>query len=173
MERFKVNLLSEKVISMYNYDVIKIKVKDYFEKYRECLVKKRLMAFSISDPLGNDNMGIFSSEISDTVQSKVVQMEKLNKYIERINYRLDLLKKELTEEEKVILQKSILEDLSDEEVVEILNIAIRGLYPRKKSCYIKTSIFFNLDVFKKWVKYFLALFLYKYGGGLHDWLNIC
>lgn len=33
MERIKVNLLSDKVIAMYDYELTKIKIRDFFEKY--------------------------------------------------------------------------------------------------------------------------------------------
>lgn len=148
MEKIKISILNEKIISMYNYEIIKIRVKEYFEKYKECITKKRLIAFSINNPLGNDNMGIFSSAITNSVHNKVEQMEKISEYIDVMNLHLDFLKKEFTEDEKMIFQMSILENMSDEDIAESLCMTRRGLYPRKKSCYIKTAIFFNLDVLK-------------------------
>ena len=148
MERCKVSILNEKSLSMYNYESIKIRVKDFFAKYKEFLIKKRLIAFSINDPLGNDNMGIFSSQISNVVQNKVEQMEKLNNYINSMNAHISFLKKEFTEDEKLIFQMSILDDMLDEEIADSMSMTTRGLYPKKKSCYIKTAIFFNLDVLK-------------------------
>lgn len=116
-------------------------------------MKKRLMTFSINDPLGNDNMGIFSSVITNTVQNKIEQIEKINKYIDNMNNRINILKKEFTEDEKVIFQMSIIDDMTDEEVAKAISMTIRGLFTRKKSCYIKTAIFFNLDVLRKGVKF--------------------
>lgn len=153
MDKIKPTILSDKTTYMYDYELVKIRVKAFFEKYKECITKKRLIAFSINDPLGNDNMGIFSSTITNTVHNKVEQMEKISRYIDNMNSRIDFLKKEFTEDEKIIFQMSILDDILDEDIADAVCMTRRGLYSRKKSCYIKTAIFFNLDVLRKGVKF--------------------
>lgn len=54
----------------------------------------------------------------------------------------------MTCDEKIILKNSILDNLTDEELSDILSIARQHIYNRKKSCYIKVAQYFDLEVEK-------------------------
>ena len=57
----------------------------------------------------------------------------------------------LTDDEKMIFNLSILSSHTDEELAEKLSLDKSNIYKRKKSCFIKVALFYNIDVLK-WKK---------------------
>jgi len=139
-------LMEVNEISLYDVKSTIANVKDFFAKYRNYKDKLSMIEQRISSPLGNDNMGIFSSQISDPTSSKVEQRERYKNYIDSIDANLKILEKNLTEDEKAILKLSILGGMSDECIAEYISLTLPCIYPRKKSCYIKVACYFNIDV---------------------------
>ena len=139
-------LMCEEEIRLYDYEKTKIKVRTFFAKYRNYKDKLDLIRDRYSSALGSDNMGIFSSNISNPTANKVEQSERYYEYIDIMDKHLSKVKNHLTRDEKIILKMSILDSYTDESVCEQLSISIQNLYLRKKSAFIKVACYFNLDV---------------------------
>ncbi len=139
-------LMTDDEIKLYNYDQTKYNVKSYFSKYRNYKDKLDLIKDRYSGSLSNDNMGIFSSNISNPTANKVEQSERYNNYIDLMDKHITVLKNHLTKDEKIILKMSILSSYTDEAVCEQLSIYIQNFYQRKKSTYIKVACYFGIDV---------------------------
>ncbi len=148
MGRRIVKLVPDDEIVLYNWEETRLNVRSYFSKYRIYLSKVNMIKDRYTSSLGNDNMGIYSSTISDPTANKVEQMEKYNNYIDLMNKHLEIVKKNMTADEKIILKKSILDNFNDEDLSEALNISRSHIYQRKKSCYIKVARYFDLEVEK-------------------------
>lgn len=148
MEKRVVRLLSEDDIMLYDWEETRLNVRSYFSRYRSYTSKINMIKCRYNGSLSNDNLGIFSSNISNPTANKVEQYDKYNTYVSEINKHLDALIKELTVDEKIILKKSILDNYTDEEISEMISIARQHIYLRKKSCYIKVARYFDLEVEK-------------------------
>lgn len=145
----EIRIMSLDEISYYDVKKTMKNVKNYFSKYRNYQSKIYLIQQYNSCSLGNDNLGIFSSNISDPTANKVEKYERQLNYVNQMDAYLKNLKKNLTEDEKVILQFSILDCKTDEVIAEIISVAIQNFYQRKKSCYIKVACYFDLEVEKE------------------------
>lgn len=148
MTKRKITLLSIEDINIYDWDKTKEKVRNYFAKYRNYMSKINMIESRYSCSLSEDNFGIFSSMINDPVLNKIEQMDKYHRYIDQINMHLKNVMENMTCDEKIILKNSILDNLTDEELSDILSIARQHIYNRKKSCYIKVAQYFDLEVEK-------------------------
>lgn len=139
-------LMDVNEIMLYDTKATMQNVKKYFAKYRNYKDKLSMIKEKMSTSLGEDNMGIYSSNISDPTGAKVEQSERYSKYIEYIDANLKIIRKNLTEDEKAILKLSILDSKTDEFIAEYISVAIQNFYQRKKSCYIKVACYFDIDV---------------------------
>jgi len=145
----KPKIYEMEIIDEFNYPETKNHVLDYFSKYRLCNAKINNILNSYNCTLSNDNMGIFSSRISDPTSSKATKIIECKDYVEDMNKDFRKLRMRLTEEEKVIFNLSILSKHTDEELAEELSLDKTNIYQRKKSCFIKVAQYYNIEVFKE------------------------
>lgn len=148
MSKIKITLLDDEIIGEYDFNSTKEMVRNHFSKYRSYSTKVEFISLRYNSPLGNDNMGICLSTVSDPTGSKVEQMERMNEYLEEMRDSFKPLLMKLTNDEKIIFNMSILASNTDEDVAVALNIDKSNLYKRKKSCYIKVAIYYGLEVSK-------------------------
>lgn len=135
-------------ISLYNYNIIKKNVDDYFLKYRNFKMKADIVRKKLNCSLSADNLGIFSSNVNDPTGNKVEQLERISKFIDATDKVIDyLIKNEFSQEEKVYFKKGILKDGTDEQIAELLNYHRNSIGKFKKSCYIKLSLWLDLEVY--------------------------
>lgn len=139
-------LMDESEILLYEVKTTMENVREHFVRYRNYKDKIKLIEGRLSSSLSDDNMGIFSSKISDPTGNKVEQAERYLNYIETMDANLEIIRKNLTSDEKTILNLSILQNMSDEYVAEYISVIRQNFYQRKKSCYIKVACYFNIDV---------------------------
>lgn len=142
----KPKLYSLERIKAYDYSKTRIKVMDYFAKYRSYKLRIEEIGDSYNTSLSNDNLGVFSSRRSDPTSRKAMKIVELQEYIEKMDKQFKSLKLKLTSDEKVIFNYSILAKHSDEELAEKLGIDKTNIYHRKKSCFIKVAKHFNLAI---------------------------
>lgn len=143
----KPKLLENSFISNFNYDKIRISVRNYFQEYRQKKELIDIVSLRYNSPLGSNNVGTVSSSISDTTGTKAIKCIEYQNYIDSIEKCLRPLKLKLTIDEKIILNLSILSNLTDDEVANELLIEKGSIYHRKKSCYIKVALYFGLEVY--------------------------
>lgn len=141
-------LMDLKEIELYDVKETIENVKNFFVKYRNYKDKLDLIMERSSSSLSNDNMGIFSSQVSDPTSSKVEQRERYKNYVDEMDKHIKVINKKLTEDERAILRLSILRGYSDEFVADYISMSTQNIYQRKKSCYIKVACYFNIDVEK-------------------------
>lgn len=146
MKKKKTTILSMEDIEIYDWDRTRLNVRNYFSKYRNYMSKINLIEERYTNLSLEDDYGIFSTTINDPTLNKVEQMDKYNRYIDNMNKHLKIVMNIMTCDEKIILKNSILDNLTDEELSECLNIARQHIYNRKKSCYIKVAQYFDLEV---------------------------
>lgn len=144
----KQELLKNNVIDLFNYESTKKAVLLHFQEYHQKRAMIDVIESSYSSSLSNDNMGIFSSKISDPTGQKGTKCIQYKEYIESFDATLRPLKLKLTSDEKVILEKSILTRHSDEDIASALSLDKSNLYPRKKSCFIKVALYYGIEVYK-------------------------
>lgn len=143
----EVKLLSKEDVALYDFHQIKKNVDEYFLKYRNLKMKADIIRKKIGSSLSEDNMGIFSSNISDPTGNKVEQLERITNFITKTDKIIEQFNKELCQEEKVYFKKGILKGASEDQVAEFLNYHRNSIPQFKKSCYIKVSLWLDLEVY--------------------------
>lgn len=148
MGKIKDNLYEAEYLEMYNYEETSKNLKKVFDKYRNYKNKEEIIRRRYKASLSLDNLGIFSSYKSDPVQNKVLQLERYTNYISLIDQIYEINSNDLSKDEKIIYKKMLISKHNDEDVMEYLNISSKaGLYARKKSCFIKVAMWYDLEVF--------------------------
>lgn len=141
-------ILSKEIIEEYDYEKTKLRVLNYFCEYRRYMNKIDLIEGSYNSSLSNDNLGIFSSQKNDPTLLKVQKIEFERNYINRVNKSLRILRLKLTPDEKIILDYSILTKHTDDDLALALSLDKSNIYQRKKSCFIKVAIYYQIEVMK-------------------------
>lgn len=144
----KPELLKNSVIDLFNYELLRLKVLAHFKEYYEKRTMIDVIEASYSSPQANDNMGIFSSRISNPTAQKGTKAIEYKNYLESVEITLRPLKLRLTKDEKIILEESILSRHTDDDLALALSIDKSCIYHRKKSCYIKVALYYGLEVYK-------------------------
>ena len=81
--------------------------------------------------------------------NKIEQLEKYKKFIDTVDEVFKLNYGDLSKDEVVIYKKYLIDKLSEEKIMEYLNISSSSsLYARKRSCIIKVAMWFDLEVYK-------------------------
>ena len=135
-------------VDAYDYEKTKRKVDDVFSKYRAYKQKKEIIMKRYNAALSLDNLGIFSNQTSDPVCNKVEQSEKYTNYIDTIDKVYELYQKDLSKDEKIVYKKCMLAKHTDDELMEDLCMSHGSCFVRKRSCYIKVALWFDLEVYK-------------------------
>jgi hypothetical protein len=149
MNRILNNAVALDGIELYNYDSTRKEVEKLYCKYRAYKIKEDIISKRIKSSLSLDNLGIFSTTISDPTGSKVEQLQRYSDFIELIEKTYQAFSSELTPDEKIIYKKTLLNNMPDNEVMELLCLSNNTSYfNRKKSCYIKVARWFDLEVYK-------------------------
>lgn len=141
-------LLDKNFIEEFDYEKTKLAVLDYFKNYRNYKIKVSLYDSTISSPLSNDNLGIYSSFVNDPTSRKAERFLYERTYIENMEKTFYKLKLRLTDDEKIIFNMAILSKHTDQDIAEALSLEVSSIYCRKKSCFIKVAIFYNKEVLK-------------------------
>ncbi len=145
----KPKILNQEIINAFDYPKTRLAVLDFFSKYR--LYSERINAIleSYNCSLANDNLGVFSSQISDKTSTNAIKIAEYKKCLDDFEISFKKLKLRMTDDEKKIFDLSILSSHSDEEVAERLSLDKSNIYSRKKSCFIKTALFYSVEVMKE------------------------
>lgn len=139
-----------KLLEFYNYEETRKKLELLFDKYRKYKSKEEIIKRRYKASLSLDNLGIFAASINDPVYNKVEQLERYTKFIDLIDKVYNINNSDLSKDEKIIYKKMLVTKHSDEDVMQYLSINSKsGLYARKKSCYIKVAMWFDLEVLNK------------------------
>lgn len=147
----KPKLYQSEIINAFDYQKTKENVLEYFSKYRLYSNNINLLLNTCSSSLSNDNLGIYSSKVTDKTSATAIKIIEYKEYIEEISKNFRKLRMYLTDDEKMIFNLSILSSHTDEELAEKLSLDKSNIYKRKKSCFIKVALFYNIDVLK-WKK---------------------
>ena len=118
-------------IQIYDYETIRNNMENLFSKYRAYKDKKETIEERLKNSIDLDNLGIFSSKKSDPTYNKV---EQLNKH-------------KLSKDEYQILKKSLNYKYTTEQMSEMLNLGYQATFQRKKSCYIRVALWFDLEAY--------------------------
>ena len=136
-------------IEAYDYTETKKAVDLLFQKYRSYKTKEDIISKRYNASLSLDNLGIFSSTTNDPVGNKVEQLEKYKNFTDTIDSIYKLNCSILTKDEDLIYKKILETKHSEETVMEYLNLASKnGYYIRKRNCYLKVALWFDLEVYK-------------------------
>ena len=122
----KPKLYQSEIINAFDYQKTKENVLEYFSKYRLYSNNINLLLNTCSSSLSNDNLGIYSSKVTDKTSAIAIKIIEYKEYIEEISKNFRKLRMYLTDDES-------------------------NIYKRKKSCFIKVALFYNIDVLK-WKK---------------------
>ena len=140
-------LYGKEILDGYNYPETRDLVLQYFSKYRAYSVRVEELSEYYNAALSNDNMGIFSSNISDPTSQRALKIVEYKEYIDAMNESFRALRLRMTSDEKIIFKYSILSRHTDEEIAERLSLDKSSIYQRKKSCYIKVAKYYHIEVF--------------------------
>ena len=149
MMKRKDEYLSIDNIDDFDYVETKKLVDQLFQKYRSYKTKEDIINKRYNASLSLDNLGIFSSKTSDPVGDKVEQLERYKNFTDTIDKIYNLNCSILTKDEDLIYKKILETKHSEETVMEYLNLASKsGYYTRKRNCYLKVAMWFDLEVYK-------------------------
>ena len=136
-------------LKVFDYNATKTNVDALFSKYRRYKNKEEIIIKRYKASLSLDNLGIYSNGKSDPVGNKIEQLEKYKKFIDTVDEVFKLNYGDLSKDEVVIYKKYLIDKLSEEKIMEYLNISSSSsLYARKRSCIIKVAMWFDLEVYK-------------------------
>lgn len=136
-------------LEAFDYNATKTNVEALFSKYRSFKSKEQIIKKRYKASLSLDNLGIYSSGINDPVGNIVEQLEKYQKFIKTVDDVYKLNSKDLSKDEVVIYKKYLIEKMTEEDLLSILNItSSSSLYARKRSCIVKVALWFDLEVYK-------------------------
>ena len=83
----------------------------------------------------------------DPVGNKVEQLERYTEYTDLIEKVYQINRDDLSKDEIIIYKKYLASRLSDNDIMEYLNINSKSaLFNRKRSCIIKVAMWFDLEV---------------------------
>lgn len=134
-------------IENFNYEETKKNVEKMFTKYRNYKSKEEIISKRYKASLSLDNLGIYGSSPSDPVGNKVEQLERYTEYTDLIDKVYQINRDDLSKDEIIIYKKYLASRLSDNDIMEYLNINSKSaLFNRKRSCIIKVAMWFDLEV---------------------------
>lgn len=121
-----------------------------FKNYRIAKEKQKIIRERYKAALSSDNLSSMGTIKSDPTGNKVEQIARYDAFINKIDEIYKLFSQNLTKDEKVIYKKTLETHHSHESVQEELSIASSSTYYiRKRSCYLKVAMWFDLEVYKK------------------------
>ena len=134
-------------IEVYNYEATRKNLDSLLAKYRTYKSKKTTIEERIKNSIDLDNFGIFSSRISDPTYNKVEQLEKINNFIDTVDKVIKLNKNKLSKDEYLILKKCLDYKYTTEQISEMINLGYQATFQRRKNCYIRVALWFDLEVY--------------------------
>ena len=134
-------------IQIYDYETIRNNMENLFSKYRAYKDKKETIEERLKNSIDLDNLGIFSSKKSDPTYNKVEQLDKITRFLDTVDKVVKLNKHKLSKDEYQILKKSLNYKYTTEQMSEMLNLGYQATFQRKKSCYIRVALWFDLEVY--------------------------
>lgn len=134
-------------IEVYNYEATRKNLDSLLAKYRTYKSKKTTIEERIKNSIDLDNLGIFSSRKSDPTYNKVEQLEKINNFIDTVDKVIKLNKNKLSKDEYLILKKCLDYKYTTEQISEMINLGYQATFQRRKNCYIRVALWFDLEVY--------------------------
>ena len=134
-------------IEVYNYEATRKNLDSLLAKYRTYKSKKTTIEERIKNSIDLDNLGIFSSRISDPTYNKVEQLERINNFIDTVDKVIKLNKNKLSKDEYLILKKCLDYKYTTEQISEMINLGYQATFQRRKNCYIRVALWFDLEVY--------------------------
>ncbi|MBO5096523.1 MAG: hypothetical protein J6B98_06580 [Bacilli bacterium] len=134
-------------IEVYNYEATRKNLDSLLAKYRTYKSKKTTIEERIKNSIDLDNLGIFSSRKSDPTYNKVEQLERINNFIDTVDKVIKLNKNKLSKDEYLILKKCLDYKYTTEQISEMINLGYQATFTRKKNCYIRVALWFDLEVY--------------------------
>ena len=134
-------------IEVYNYEATRKNLDSLLAKYRSYKSKKATIEERIKNSIDLDNLGIFSSRKSDPTYNKVEQLEKINNFIDTVDKVIKLNKNKLSKDEYLILKKCLDYKYTTEQISEMINLGYQATFQRRKNCYIRVALWFDLEVY--------------------------
>lgn len=134
-------------IEVYNYEATRKNLDSLLAKYRTYKSKKTTIEERIKNSIDLDNLGIFSSRKSDPTYNKVEQLERINNFIDTVDKVVKLNKNKLSKDEYLILKKCLDYKYTTEQISEMINLGYQATFQRRKNCYIRVALWFDLEVY--------------------------
>lgn len=134
-------------IEVYNYEATRKNLDSLLAKYRTYKSKKTTIEERIKNSIDLDNLGIFSSRKSDPTYNKVEQLERINNFIDTVDKVIKLNKSKLSKDEYLILKKCLDYKYTTEQISEMINLGYQATFQRRKNCYIRVALWFDLEVY--------------------------
>ena len=134
-------------IEVYNYEATRKNLDSLLAKYRTYKSKKTTIEERIKNSIDLDNLGIFSSRKSDPTYNKVEQLERINNFIDTVDKVIKLYKNKLSKDEYLILKKCLDYKYTTEQISEMINLGYQATFQRRKNCYIRVALWFDLEVY--------------------------
>lgn len=140
----KVKPLEKEIMNEFNYVYVRDKVLNFFAKYRKARRKIDLICNKYRACLSNIDDVVITSNRSDTTALKAEKMIQEQEYIDKVDKSLRKLRLILTPDEKIILDNYVLTRHTDDDLEDMLFLVKSTIYLKKKSCFIKIYLFYNL-----------------------------
>ena len=134
-------------IEVYNYEATRKNLDSLLAKYRTYKSKKATIEERLKISIDLDNLGIFSSRKSDPTYNKVEQLERINNFIDTVDKVIKLNKNKLSKDEYLILKKCLDYKYTTEQISEMINLGYQATFQRRKNCYIRVALWFDLEVY--------------------------
>ena len=134
-------------IEVYNYEVTRKNLDSLLAKYRTYKSKKTTIEERIKNSIDLYNLGIFSYLKSDPTYNNVEKLERINNFIDTVDKVIKLNKNKLSKDEYLILKKCLDYKYTTEQISEMINLGYQATFQRRKNCYIRVALWFDLEVY--------------------------
>lgn len=143
-------LLEESQVQKIDSKKLYRKILDLFDEYYVHMIALEDIAtskaFNYSTEVREE---CFQKGISNPTYSAMVSAERDLEYVRKFEERLEFIKQQFTPDEEIIFKQSIIERVSDKEIMFALCKSEHKYYQIKKSCYLKIGLRFGIVRLKK------------------------
>lgn len=136
-------------LSLYDYSATRKAVEQKFQKYRRLKEQQIIIQTCLNSSITLSHENIKSNVIVDNVSKRVEKLETIKKMLDKIEIIANDNISELNDIERIIYDKTLLNELTNEDLVEIMDRSEKYIIKAKKSCYIKVARWFGIEVYNE------------------------
>lgn len=140
-------LLDAYDISLYDYELTKKNIRVKFAKYRRLKEQEEKLLFEYKSAADLEITGIKNNKINDNMLARMAKLEPIQNLLKKVDDIVNENKKELNPDEHLIFDKMLLDECTNEDLMDLMQKNSTYINKVKKSCFIKVARWFGEEVY--------------------------